>query len=332
MPWGFVAAAGANLLGGMLSSNAQENAANTSANAQLQSARIAADAAKFRPVGITTRFGSSQFGISPEGYVTSAGYNVSPELKSIQDYLMGQAGSTADTQRLLSLGRGYLAQTPEEAAAQYITAQQGLLAPSREQQLAGITNRLYQTGRTGLATGGTKTGYGPGGVGLTASSPELAAYYNSIAAQDATLAANAQNAAQQRIQFGQGLLSSAYSPITIPLGVAGQIEQLGQTPLDIGAQLGGRSATAGQTQANALLTGGLSAAKTLQAATGTSPFGSALTGFGSNQQLTSGIGNWFSNLIGGSNPYANSAGWLSSAQSFDPNANYYDASGNMLGF
>ena len=31
MPWGFVAAAGANLLGGMLSSNAQENAANTSA-------------------------------------------------------------------------------------------------------------------------------------------------------------------------------------------------------------------------------------------------------------------------------------------------------------
>ena len=105
MPWGFVAAAGANLLGGMLSSNAQENAANTSAAAQTEAARIAANAAKFRPVGVTTRFGASQFGFSPEGYLTSAGYNVSPELRGIQDYLMGQAGSTADTQRLLSLGR-----------------------------------------------------------------------------------------------------------------------------------------------------------------------------------------------------------------------------------
>ena len=325
MPWGFVAAAGANLLGGMLSSNAQENAANTSAAAQTEAARIAANAAKFRPVGVTTRFGASQFGFSPEGYLTSAGYNVSPELRGIQDYLMGQAGSTADTQRLLSLGRGYLAQSPEEAAAQYMTSQQGLLAPGREQQLAGLRNKVYATGRTGLGVGGTSTG-------LMQTNPEMAAYYNAIAQQDAALAANAQQNAQQRIQFGQGLLSSAYSPITTPLGVAGQIETLGQSPLDIGAQLGGRSATAGASQANALLLGGLGAAKTLQTARSVSPTGAALTGFANNPQMTTAAGNWFSNLIGGSSPYDNSAGWLSSAQSFDPYANYFDNSGNMLGF
>jgi hypothetical protein len=39
--------------------------------------RLAAEAAKFRPVGITTRFGSSNFQMSPEGYLTGAGYTVS---------------------------------------------------------------------------------------------------------------------------------------------------------------------------------------------------------------------------------------------------------------
>ena len=58
-------AAGASLIGGLMQSNAAREAANTSANAQLESARLAAEAAKFRPVGITTRYGTSQFQMSP---------------------------------------------------------------------------------------------------------------------------------------------------------------------------------------------------------------------------------------------------------------------------
>jgi hypothetical protein len=78
---------GANIVGGVMAGNSARSAANTSAAAQLEAARIAADAAKFRPVGVTTRFGASQFEMSPEGYLQSAGYTVSPELQQYQDQL-----------------------------------------------------------------------------------------------------------------------------------------------------------------------------------------------------------------------------------------------------
>ena len=91
MPAAFISA-GLNYLGAQEQASATEAAANTSAAAQRESARLAAEAAKFRPVGITTRFGSSNFQMSPEGYLTGAGYNVSPELKAYQDRLMGLTG------------------------------------------------------------------------------------------------------------------------------------------------------------------------------------------------------------------------------------------------
>lgn len=63
-------------------------AANTAAEAQRQ----AAIGSVFRPVGMTSRFGTSNFGYETIGgipRVSSAGYTVSPELQSIQDFLMG---------------------------------------------------------------------------------------------------------------------------------------------------------------------------------------------------------------------------------------------------
>lgn len=279
--------------GSYLSGQQQLDAANQAANAQIQAARIAADAARFRPIGISTRFGASQFGFSPEGVLTSAGYTVSPELRNIQDFLMSQAGQTGDTSRLLSLGRGYLGASPQEVAQNVLQQQQGLLQPARERQLGQIREQLQRTGRSGLAVG-------QGGT-LGAANPELQAYYNAIAQQDALLAAQAEQEARNRITFGQGLLSSAYSPILTPVGAAGQIESLGQAPLDIGAQLGGRSAQAGTAQANALLQGGLGAARTNLAAQQQvgSPLGQFLTGLAGNKQFTSGVGNWFENLISG---------------------------------
>ena len=315
---------GLGLLGSSMSSNAAKSAAQTSANAQLESAKIAADASKFRPVGITTNFGQSNFGFNPEGYLTSAGYTLSPELQAIQNRLMGQAGAydtgaigqqaqalSPAAQGLFSLGQQYLATSPEEAAKKYMATQQGLLAPQREQQLSDIRNRSFQTGRSGLAVGGTEAG------GLQQTSPEMAAYYNALAQQDAQLAAQAEQAGQQRATFGAGLFNTGagllgqipslttqgYGPLQTQLGLASTIEQLGQQPLDIGAQLGGRSATAGANAAQALLTGGMSAAKTTQAANQISPFGTALSNIGNtglNAAMSSGqMGNWFNNLIGG---------------------------------
>lgn len=313
MPWGAAAA----VAGAYVSSQAMKSSANTSANAQMaaaeaqaaaqvEAAKINAEASKFRPVGMSTRFGTSTFTKDEEGNIKEAGYTLSPELKAIQDYAMQQAAAgQADTTGLLGLGRGYLAQSPEQAAQDYMAKQRALYAPSREQQLSAIRNRLAQSGRTGLSVGGTESG------NIQASNPELQAYYNALAQQESQLAANADLAAQQRITFGQGLLSSAYSPIATPLGLAGTTESMGQEPFTLGVNLGGRQTQANQAAAqlyqsgvnsasNALAAGQVNAARTMQAANAYSPLGAGLTGLG--QQLgTSGagsqLGSWFNNML-----------------------------------
>ena len=299
---------GISTAGGLLTNQANVEAARISAQAMRDAAAQAAEAQRFRPVGVTTRFGASQFGFDPTtGQLTSAGYTVSPELKAMQDRIMALSGQglteaekaagryaplTAGAQGLFGLGQQYLAQTPEQVAADYMAKQQNLLAPSRERQLAQLQNQLFQTGRGGLSVGAT--GARPSGAaGLGASSPEMEAYYNALAQQDAALAAQAQQAGQQQVQFGAGLmgtganllgsytqgLTGAYSPFSTGVGIGSSLESLGQAPLDIGAQLGGRTAAAGANVGQSLLQGGLLGARTTQAASGVSPFGAALTRF-----------------------------------------------------
>jgi hypothetical protein len=298
--------------------NAQKSAASTSANAQIRAAQIAAEASKFRPVGVTTSFGQSNFQLDDKGNLVSAGYNLNPQLQGLQTSLLGGFGNQlaqaqgVDTsqlqqgaQSLYGLGQGYLSASPEEARQRYISQQQALLAPLQEQELAGLRNRLFTTGRTGLATGGTMAG------GMAQTNPELAAYYNSLARSNAALAAGAEGAAQQQQTFGQGLLSGgaglqnlgyglqtqAYSPLTTALGVGSTIEGLGQQPLELGSALGGRVTSANQTGAGLLANAQTNAARTLQGANQYSPVGTALSGLASNQQFTNAAGNWFNNII-----------------------------------
>ena len=312
---------GASLLGGSMQSKAAGDAARQSAQAQLEAARIAAEAAKFRPVGVTTRYGASNFQFSPEGYLTGAGYTVSPELQAYQDRLQALTGGAltqaemaqqqyAPLQQsatgLFGLGQQYLQQTPEQVASQYMRQQQDLLAPSRERQMAQLQNQLYQTGRGGLSVGAT--GARPSGAaGLGATTPEMEAYYNALAQQDLQLASQAQQAGQQNVAFGAGLLGSganlmgqyqagqvgALSPFTSYLGAGSTIESLGQQPLDIGARLGGQSATAGGNVGEALLTGGLGAARTLQAVSGQSGLGAGLAGLANNPYVAYGLNQYF---------------------------------------
>lgn len=286
---------GGALLGGALGGGAAKSAAETAANAQLQSAQTAAEAQKFRPVGVTSRFGTSNFGFDENGYLTSAGYTPSGELLGYQNFLSGQAPQTQqDVAGLLSLGRGYLAEDPNAVKQRYIQQQNALLAPQNEQALAGIRNNLFQTGRGGLATGATTAG------GLGATNPEMAAYYNALAKQNAALTAGAEQASQQQIGFGQGLLSSAYSPLQTNVGLQAEFEKLAMSPLQVGAELGGRSATAGANVGQSLLTGGLNAARTMQSANAYSPWGSAISGAASNPQVQKALGQWMSgNNYGG---------------------------------
>ena len=342
-----IGAAG-SLVGGMMAGDAASSAAGTSAAAQLESARLAAEAQKFRPVGITSRFGKSNFQMNDQGYLTGAGYELSPELKAYQDRLMGLAGNRlteaeqADqryagfipaSQQLFGLGSQYMAQSPEDVAARYMQRQQDLLAPSRERQYAQLQNQLYQTGRGGLSVGATGMRPG-GGMGLSAANPEMEAYYNALAQQDAALAAQAEQAGQQQIQFGTGLygaganllnmresaLASSLNPFTTTLGGASTLESLGQQPLDIGAQLGGKSATAGANVGQSLLTGGMSAAKTVQAANSYSPFGTAIQGLSSNPQLTGALGQY---LQGGNQSAYNQPSYMNSAPVNNASSSYW---------
>ena len=271
-------AAGASVLGGYLSGKSAEKAARTSANAQLEAARIAAEEQRFRPVGMSTRFGTSQFQFGPEGRLTGAGYTASPEIQALQNRLsalygtsLGQAEEAQALgaplgmagQGLFGLGSQYLATSPEAARQQFMREQQDLLRAPRMEEEQRLAASVFGRGRAGLNVG-------------AAGQPELAALAGARRQQDLALAANAEQAAQQRLGFGAGLFGTganllgtqyglqtqALGPFQSQFGLSQLLEQAAQQPLDIGAQLGGRSATAGANVGQTLLSGGLGAAQT----------------------------------------------------------------------
>lgn len=204
-----------------------------------QASQQAAAAGQFRPVGVTTRFGSSNFQFDPSGKLSGAGYNLSPEAQAYQTQLSGMTGQgLMQGQQLQGLASQYLGESPEAVRQRYMTQQSALLAPKQEQTLAGIRNNLFQTGRGGLATGATTAG------GLAATNPEMAAYYNSLAQQQAQIAAGADVAAQNQIKFGQGLAAGAYEPFKAGFGALGTVEQAGQQALGLGSELGGQASSA----------------------------------------------------------------------------------------
>jgi len=312
---GLTAAQYANLLSsggqtvaGLLQQQTSKEAADK-ARAMIDTETAAAkQAAAFRPVGMTTRFGTSEFKLDPvTGQLTSAGYKASPGVLEAQDRLVAlgnkglaqaegaqaqfaplQAGATS----LFNLGTKYLAESPEKVAENYLKSQMALLQPGRELELATLQNKLQQQGRGGLAVaqGGT----------LGDTTPELQALFNARAQQEAQLAANAQQFGQQQVGFGAGLLSqgaqtmgqyyggqqAAYAPYTTALGQFQNLEQLAQQPLGLSAGLAQQSATAG---ANVARFGLLGAGQSVDLATGAAatrnPYATALYGVASNPMV-----------------------------------------------
>lgn len=285
--------------GGLIQGNANQNANASAANQQAAIAQAAANAAKFRPIGITTKFGSSQFGYDANGNLASAAYGISPQLQAQQDKLLGMSnglldqyqgtvGATAPMQTaassMMGLGNSYLQTTPQQQAAKYMAEQQALLAAPRAAQLADINSRLNAQGRMGLAVGGD--------AGQMAANPELAAYYNALQQQDLGLAAQATQGGMDYAKFGGNMVgqggnllrgmfdtqSAAYSPYQTALGGAGYLEGLGQQPLDIGINLGSKGAAFGSNAGQLLQAGMLNSIANRQRADAYSPSSSILAG------------------------------------------------------
>jgi hypothetical protein len=258
---------GLQTVGGLMQAQASKDAALKAQQDLLAATGSATTGSQFRPVGVTTRFGSSNFQIDPAtGQLVSAGYTASPEITSAQNKLLG-------------LGASYLAQTPQDVAQKYMQDQLALLAPSREQQSAQLMNQLQNTGRTGLSVAQ--------GGGLLSANPEMAALANARSLQDLQLAANATQAGQQNVLFGTGLF-----------GQAGNLENMAQQPFTLGTGLGtsisGAGANAGRL---GVLGTGMAAEYGTSANATRNPLATFTSSLGSpTSTLGAEVGNWLTSL------------------------------------
>jgi len=310
---------GLGTAGNLLQQQESKEAAQR-AQARIDAETAAAKAsAAFRPVGMTTRFGTSQFQVDPvTGQLTSAGYTLSPEAKAQQDRFMAlsnlgltqaeqaptqfaplQTGATS----LFTLGNKYLAQTPDDVARNYLAQQMSLLQPGRELEFANLQTKLRNQGRLGLsvAQGGD---YG-------ATTPELQALFNARARQEAELAANAELAGQRNVMFGANLLDQgsktmgqyysgqqgSYAPYTTAMGQVQSLEALGQQPFNMSNALAQQTSTAGARVGQLGLTGAQLSTNLATSANATAnPYAQALMAAGNpNTQFGSAIGG----LLGG---------------------------------
>jgi hypothetical protein len=314
---------GLTTAGSLLQQQASKEAAQK-AQAMIEAETAAAkQSAAFRPVGMTTRFGTSQFGYDPKtGQMTSAGYTLSPEAKAQQDRFvaLSNAGLTqaegaqaqfaplqTGAQSLFSLGNQYLAQSPQAVAQNYLNQQMALLQPGREVELANLQNKLQQQGRGGLAVSQGRT--------MGATTPELQALYNARAQQEAVLAANAQQAGQQQVLYGAGLLGqgttamgnyyagqqAAYAPYTTAQGQVQALETAGQQPFNISTALGQQVATAGANVGRLGLTGAQLSTNLATSANATAnPYAQALMAAGNpNSMFGQALGSAATGLFGG---------------------------------
>ena len=302
------------IVSGIIGANAQKSAARTAANAQMESARIAAEESRWRPVGLTNRFGSSQFTRDAEGRVSGASYDVSPDIAALRDQLLGVANQQNIGGVFGNIGAGATQLAGQMANAgdigalanRFMTQQQALLAPGREQTLANLRNSVFQTGRSGLAVGATNAG------NLAATNPEMQAYFNALAQEDARLAANADQYARQARADDMSALSGLFGlqqgstqPLLGLLQGAEGIDALGRQNLTLGADLGRFQSNA--TGANALFKGGQNAAESNLVAANIR--NNALQNVFGNQDLWKSVTSWVNNRNSSTTP-SSTGSWM----------------------
>ena len=294
-------------------SGTQERGAQAAA-AQREAAERAAQVSAFRPVGMTTRFGTGAFETTNVGgvpRVTGASYTVAPELQAIQNEIMGLTGGALTTaqeaqmaaqplgmaaQRLFNLGGRYISESPEVARQRIFNQLQEARLPAQLQEEQRLEAGAFGRGRAGLNIGN---------IGQ----PELYSLARAREAQRAQDIVAANQQAQQEIQFGTGLFGTgaqqlgqqyalptqALGPLQSYIGTVGTLEQLGQQPFQLGLQVGGAAQQGANTGAQLLQSGLSSAAQTQQRAGDAAS--AQLTSF-MNQALGAAVGG-FSGGFGG---------------------------------
>ena len=204
--------------------NAMSNVQSSIGQSQLSDTAKAMEMAKFQPYSIRTGTGSTFF----DQGTGQAGFALAPETYGYQQDLYKKAGEAV----------GAIAATPQEAAAQYIQQQQGLLQPQRQAEDIALRQQQLQRGRIGLGISSEAAGAGAGGM----VNPEQFAKERARAQADAAIAAGATQAGQaqaaNQLQLAQGLFGAGAAPEKFGLDVMTQGANLGQ----IGSQAGAAQA------------------------------------------------------------------------------------------
>lgn len=300
---------GGNLLQGSTNVEARQAQADALRQAGLQ----AQQQATFKPVGTTTRFGTSSYTVDPTTGAITADYSLSPLAAGYQESLAGMTGQgLMQGQQIQSLAGQYLGESPEAVRQRVMQQRMDLLAPSRERELAKILNTNYQTGTGGLSVGATGLRPG-GGEGLRAANPRLEAYYNSLAQSDLQSALEADKAAQQQITFGTQLAGQAYDPFKAGFGAQGAVETAGQQPLTLSQDIAKLQASSGAQAGQLGLGANVAAANAILPANQYNPYASLLSGAAGSPQLTGALGSLFGKTGVGSSL----GSWLSGLGGYD---------------
>ena len=216
-------------IGGMISGDAAAGAAgeqadylrNLSAEQRKAITDAAANAAargQFKPVTVTSSFGTPKYTYDTSGRLTGVSSQAAPWLADLQarqqgllpqymglteqalaaapQYAQGAQQAVTGAEKMYGLA-GQALPTSYDVTGEtqkYYQQMQNLLAPERERQLASTRQGLFNTGRQGLAIGATQAG------DQLATNPEMAAYYNAVAQRDKELAITAEEKARANLQ------------------------------------------------------------------------------------------------------------------------------------
>jgi hypothetical protein len=378
-------------IGGMISGDAAAGAANEQAeylrNLSAEQRKAITDAAaaagargQFKPVTVTSMFGTPKYTYDETGRLTGVEATPASWLADLQarqtglapqymgltesalsaapQYATGAQQAVTGAERMYGLAGQALPTSYDVSGAtqDYYNRMQQLVAPQREQQLAQTRQGLFNTGRTGLATGATQAG------GMLASNPEMAAYYNAIAQQDLQLAAQAEQRARENLQqdittagklFGGGAagyttagdlqnqlyrnVAASQAPFATGMQALTGLEQTAYTPVTQGFSMA-TPVSQGEQYAGTMQYNASTAAANLAAQmapqiagyqyqnSAYSPWGTLLQGVGGSLGQSN-MGNW-SSLFGGNQ----GTGWATTGRSGPMSPSQDTGFGSWMGY
>lgn len=242
-------------IGGMISGDAAAGAANEQAdylrNLSAEQRKNITDAAanaaargQFKPVTVTSMFGTPKYTYDESGRLTGVESTAAPWLRDLQlrqagmlpqymnltesalnaapQYATGAQQAVTGGERMYNLA-GQALPTSYDVTGEtqrLFGKYQELLAPERERQLATTRQSLFNRGRQGLAIGATQAG------GELATNPEMAAYYNAVAAKDKELALAAEERARTNLQSDITTAGKLYGGGAAGYTTAGDLQNL----------------------------------------------------------------------------------------------------------